>query len=92
MLHESYIDSAPTGPFDGAACLLTLHFLPPDERLQTLKRILLRLKPGAPLVVAHHSFPSGDSAGDRWLARKSTFSTAHSPSRAGLPIGREQPS
>jgi tRNA (cmo5U34)-methyltransferase len=46
MLHESYIDSAPTGPFDGAACLLTLHFLPPDERLQTLKRILLRLKPG----------------------------------------------
>ncbi|MFX8477738.1 class I SAM-dependent methyltransferase, partial [Acinetobacter baumannii] len=27
-LHEGYIDSAPAGPFDGAVCLLTLHFVP----------------------------------------------------------------
>lgn len=32
-LHEGYIDSAPIGPFDGATCLLTLHFLPQVERL-----------------------------------------------------------
>ncbi len=27
-LHEGYVDSAPIGPFDAAACLLTLHFMP----------------------------------------------------------------
>ncbi len=26
--HEGYIDDAPEGPFDGATCLLTLHFMP----------------------------------------------------------------
>lgn len=55
-LHEGYIDSAPAGPFDGATCLLTLHFLPAAERLQALQQLHARLKPGAPLVVAHHSF------------------------------------
>ncbi|WP_434803260.1 class I SAM-dependent methyltransferase [Paracidovorax avenae] len=55
-LHEGYIDSAPEGPFDGATCLLTLHFLPTAERLRTLQQLRARLKPGAPLVVAHHSF------------------------------------
>ncbi|MEH0072411.1 class I SAM-dependent methyltransferase [Pannonibacter sp. Pt2-lr] len=38
---------APQGPFDGAVCLLTLHFLSRDERLQTLREIHSRLKPGA---------------------------------------------
>src|SRR3546814_13962412 len=28
---EGYIDDAPAGPFDGATCLLTLHFLQRDE-------------------------------------------------------------
>jgi len=75
-LHEGYIDSAPKAPFDGAVCLLTLHFLPPVERLQTLKQIFMRLKPGASLVVAHHSFPIGGAAGDRWLARNAAFAAA----------------
>lgn len=35
-LHEGYIDSAPSGPFDAATCLLTLHFVPQDERRRTL--------------------------------------------------------
>src|SRR5262245_32135158 len=34
-LHHGYIDAAPEGPFDAAACLLTLHFIPPEERLRT---------------------------------------------------------
>ncbi|MGO4782149.1 class I SAM-dependent methyltransferase, partial [Lysobacter sp. 2RAB21] len=34
-LVEGYIDTAPPGPFDGATCLLTLHFLPSDERSNT---------------------------------------------------------
>lgn len=75
-LHEGYVDSAPPGPFDGAACLLTLHFLPHAERLATLKHMLDRLAPDAPLVVAHHSFPLGEPAGDRWLARNAAFAAA----------------
>lgn len=58
-LLEGYIDDAPDGPFDGAACLLTLHFLPRDERLRTLRALHRRMKPGAALVVAHHSLPEG---------------------------------
>ena len=54
---HGYIDGAPLGPFDAATCLLTLHFIPEDERRRTLTEIYRRLRPGAPLVVAHHSFP-----------------------------------
>jgi tRNA (cmo5U34)-methyltransferase len=63
---------APMGPFDGATCLLVLHFLDRAERLQTLQEIRRRLKPGAGLVVAHHSRPEGDDV-ERWLARSITF-------------------
>lgn len=72
-LQQGYIDAAPTGPFDGATCLLTLHFLTKDERLRTLREIRRRLKPGSALVVAHHSIPEdGDFA--RWFARSVAFS------------------
>ena len=71
-LRRGFIDGAPPGPFDGATCLLTLHFLPRQERLHTLREIHRRLKPGAPLVVAHHSVPNGDEA-TTWLARTAAF-------------------
>lgn len=67
-LREGVIDDASSGPFDGATCLLTLHFLAPPERLRTLREIHARLAPGAPLVVLHHSIPAGDDR-PRWLAR-----------------------
>lgn len=71
-LQQGYVDSAPTGLFDGATCLLTLHFLAKDERLRTLRQIRRRLKPGAALVVAHHSIlKDGDFA--RWFARSVAF-------------------
>ncbi|QWP79256.1 class I SAM-dependent methyltransferase [Lysobacter sp. K5869] len=73
-LHEGYIDTAPDGPFDAAACLLTLHFLPEAERLATLRQLHRRLQPGAPLVVAHHSFPADGAA--RWLARYAAYAAA----------------
>lgn len=79
--HEGHIDDAPAGPFDGATCLLTLHFLPPAERLKTLAELHLRLRPGASLVVAHHSFPVADPFGDRWLARNAAFAAA-----SGVPV------
>src|SRR3546814_10272631 len=34
-LHEGYIDDTPLGPFDGATCLLTLHFLAQEERVRS---------------------------------------------------------
>jgi tRNA (cmo5U34)-methyltransferase len=54
---EGYIDDAPAGPFDAATCLLTLHFLDAAERTRTAREVHRRLKPGAPFVTAHSSFP-----------------------------------
>ncbi len=73
-LYHGYIDTAPAGPFDGATCLLTLHFIPRDDRLATLRALHARLKPGAPLVVAHHSIPVQDRT--QWLYRFAAFAAA----------------
>ncbi|WP_407354679.1 class I SAM-dependent methyltransferase [Luteimonas sp. R10] len=75
-LHEGYIDDAPDGPFDAAACLLTLHFLAPEERRRTASEVRRRLKPGAPFVVAHSSFPQGAAERGRWLSRYAAFAIA----------------
>lgn len=71
-LRQGTIDDAPSGPFDGATCLLTLHFLDRDERRRTLAEIHRRLRPGAALVVAHHSAAEGADV-KRWLVRSLTF-------------------
>jgi len=80
-MHEGYIDTAPSGPFDGAACLLTLHFIPEDERRRTVAEIHRRLVPGAPLVVAHHSVPQEEAEKLRWLGRYAAFAAA-----SGIPL------
>jgi tRNA (cmo5U34)-methyltransferase len=66
------IDDVPEGPFGGAALLFTLHFLDVEERLAALKALKRRLKPGAALVVAHHSCPDGGDLWS-WLARSLAF-------------------
>jgi tRNA (cmo5U34)-methyltransferase len=73
-LHHGYIDGAPQGPFDAATCLLTLHFMTLEERRRTAIEIHRRLKPGAPYVIAHLSFPQGEE-GERtlWLSRYAAF-------------------
>lgn len=71
-LHQGYIPTAPEGPFDGACCLLTLHFVAVEERLATLKEIRRRLKSGAPFVVAHHSIVEGANR-NVWLDRFAAF-------------------
>jgi tRNA (cmo5U34)-methyltransferase len=71
--HQGYVEGAPEGPFDGATCLLTLHFLPEAERRRTLAQIHRRLRPGSPFVAAHHSFPTEAQAADRWLSRNAAF-------------------
>jgi tRNA (cmo5U34)-methyltransferase len=72
-LQQGYVESAPDGPFDAATCLLTLHFLPPDERRRTLMELRRRLSPGAPFVAAHASFPQGPGERARWLERYAAF-------------------
>ena len=77
-LLEGTIDAAPPTEFDGAACLLTMHFLSIDERLHTLRELRRRLKPGAPLVIAHHSVPDAPDEKLRWLGRHVAFMTSNS--------------
>lgn len=76
-LVQGTIDAAPDIAFDGATCLLTLHFLSRDERLDTLRALRQRVKPGAPLVVAHHSVPE-DAEGKRlWFGRTAAFAVSN---------------
>ena len=74
--HEGLTETAPEGPFDAAACLLTLHFLDENERRKTLAEIHRRLKPGAPFVAAHFSFPQAVGEKAKWLARFAAFAAA----------------
>ena len=74
--HEGYVDTAPSGPFDGAACLLTLHFVAENERARTLAEIHRRLKPGAPFVVMHLSFEQAEPERTRWLERYVAFAVS----------------
>lgn len=71
-LQQAYVDDAPAGPFDGATCLFTMHFLQPDARAHTLREIHRRLRPGAAFVMAHHSLPEDGNFG-RWFARLVAF-------------------
>jgi tRNA (cmo5U34)-methyltransferase len=70
---QGYIDDAPAGPFDAATCLLTFHFVAPDERLRTTVEIHRRLRTGAPFVVAHMSIPQDEGARAIWLSRYAAF-------------------
>lgn len=88
-LVEGYIDDAPMGPFDGATCLLTLHFLATEERIRTAAEIRKRLKPGAPFVAAHGSFPQGAGERDRWLDRYASYAIASGGDPDQVAKGRE---
>ena len=88
-LHEGYIEDAPEGPFDGATCLLTLHFLSREERIRTLMGIRGRLHPSAPLVVVHHSFADDAASKDKWLARFASYIDTSEMGEAGKGINVE---
>lgn len=76
VFHQGYVHTAPAGPFDAATCLLTMHFVGLDERLPTLKEIHRRLKPGAPFVMAHLSFPQAPDEKALWLSRYAAFAVS----------------
>ncbi len=88
-LIEGMIDDAPEGPFDGATCLLTLHFLDTEERIRTAAELRKRLKPGAPFVAAHGSFPQGPGERDRWLNRYASYAIASGGDPDHVAKGRE---
>ncbi len=75
-LHEGYVDAAPDGPFDAAACLLTMHFMPPCERRHALRALRRRLARGAPFIVAHMSFAQDEDERALWLARDEAYALA----------------
>jgi tRNA (cmo5U34)-methyltransferase len=72
-LHMGTIEGAPKGPFDGASCILTFHFIAREQRLETLREIRRRLTPGAPFVLAHISFPQTEPERSQWIARHVGF-------------------
>lgn len=76
-LVNGYIESVLETDFDGATCLLTLHFLSFEERLRTLRELNRRLKPGAPLVIAHHSVPDDADEKLSWFRRWAAFISAN---------------
>jgi tRNA (cmo5U34)-methyltransferase len=75
-LQQGYVEQAPEGPFDGATCLLTLHFLTQDERRRTVTEVRRRLKRGAPFVIAHMSFPQAKGERAQWLSRYAAFAVS----------------
>lgn len=85
-LHHGCVDVAPDGPFDAAACLLTLHFVAPDQRVDTLRALHRRLRPGAPLVVAHMSIAADQR--ERWLDRYAAFAVSSGIAPAAAAKGR----
>jgi tRNA (cmo5U34)-methyltransferase len=68
-LHQGYVESAPDGPFDAATSILVFHFIAREQRLETLRQLRRRLRPGAPLVLAHISFAQTEPARSEWIAR-----------------------
>lgn len=73
QLHQGYVETAPDGPFDGATCLLTFHFIAREYRFPTLQQLRSRLRPGAPLILAHISFPQSEPERSSWIARHVAF-------------------
>lgn len=88
-LHEGYVGDAPEAPFDGATSILTFHFIPVAERLETLQQLRRRLKPGAPLVLAHISFAQTEPERSMWIARHVAFGAPDGTDPAQLQSSRE---
>jgi tRNA (cmo5U34)-methyltransferase len=72
--HEGYVFDAPNGPFDAATCLLTLHFVADDgSKLDTLRAIHARLRPGAPFLLVDLCMEKGAADHELRIGRYRTF-------------------
>lgn len=88
-LHEGTIAQAPESRYDGATSLLVFHFIPLGERVETLKGLHQRLKPGAPLVLAHMSFPQDGASRELWMSRHAAFAISNGIDPAYAESGRQ---
>jgi tRNA (cmo5U34)-methyltransferase len=88
-LHEGYIGDAPAGPFDAATAILTFHFIPYDQRLETLKQIRRRLKAGAPFILVHLSFPQTEPERSIWIARHVAYGLSNGTDPAHAESARQ---
>jgi tRNA (cmo5U34)-methyltransferase len=71
---EGYAADAPAGPFDAATCLLTLHMIRDDGgKLDVLREIRRRLKPGAPFALVDNCGDPAAPGYERWMDRYSQF-------------------
>jgi uncharacterized protein YcbX len=71
---EGYIKDASSGPFDAATCLLTLHMIKDDGgKLETLREIRKRLKPGAPFALVDNCVDPAETDFKRWMDRYAQF-------------------
>jgi tRNA (cmo5U34)-methyltransferase len=87
--HLGGIEAAPEGPFDGATCLLVFHFIDRAERSHILAGLRQRLKPGAPFVLMHISFPQTESERSQWIARHAAYGAPPGTNPAHLAAARE---
>jgi tRNA (cmo5U34)-methyltransferase len=79
------VEDLPIEPFDGATCILVMHFLDEETRRRTLAALYARLAPGARLVLVHHSFDREEAA--TWLGRYAAYAGGPRPDgMLSLPI------
>lgn len=88
-LHHGGIEAAPEGPFDGATSLLVFHFIDRAERARILAGLRQRLRPGAPLLLMHISFPQTEPERSQWIARHAVYGAPHGTAPANLAAARE---
>ena len=89
QLQRGYISEAPVGPFDAATSILTFHFIPREQRLETLTQLRRRLKPGAPFILAHLSFPQTEPERSIWIARHVAFGLSNGADPAHAESARQ---
>lgn len=87
--HHGGIKAAPQGQFDGASCLLVFHFIDRTERARILAGLRQRLRPGAPLVLMHISFPQTEPERSQWIARHAAYGAPPGTDSAHLAAARE---
>lgn len=88
-LHHGGIEAAPDGPFDGATCILVFHFIDRTERARILAGVRRRLRPGAPFVLMHISFPQTEPERSQWIARHAAYGVPPGADPAHLAVARE---
>ena len=82
LIHGTAAD-APTGPYDGATCILVLGLVADDgSKLSLLEEVRCRLTPGAPFILVDQCIDLSASDAPRRLERYGAYAL-----RSGVPAG-----